>query len=208
MLLSFELLEHSLISFWRVLAGFFIGTILGLLVGVLVGTAKLFERLFGPTLQTLAPIPPPAWIPLLIILFGIGEASKIALVALGTFFVIFINTVQGIRSADQKLVEVAEMYQKDKITLIISILIPSALPSILTGTRVALALSWILLIASEVIASSKGLGWLMWDARNFSRPAEMLVGMVAVGILGKLSDMAVVWLEQRLLSWRLSFEGV
>lgn len=206
--LSAQLLEHSLISLGRLLGGFLLGSTLGVLAGSLVGLSKLFERLLAPTMQFLAPVPPVAWIPLLIILLGIGESSKIALITIGVFFVIFVNTFQGIRGADQKLVEVAQVYEKKFGELLLYVLFPSALPSILTGMRVALGLAWILLIAAEVIASEKGLGWLIWDARNFSRPDDMIVGMVTVGILGKLSDSLMARLETSLLQWRQAFKGV
>ena len=144
---------------------------------------------------------------ILIILFGIGEASKIILIAIAALFIVFINTVSGIRSADKKLVELAQVYKKPDKDLITKILLPSAVPSIMTGMRIALGLSWILLIAAEVIASSKGLGWLIWDSRNFSRPDDMIVGMITISILGKLSDMALISLERKLTKWGKTFEG-
>ena len=124
------------------------------------------------------------------------------------FFVVFVSTVQGIRGTDQKLVEVVQLYEKSHSDLTLMVLLPSAAPSIFTGMRVALGLSWVLLIAAEVIASSEGVGWLIWDARNFSRPDDMLVGMATVGILGKLSDAAMARLEKYTLRWHQRFEGV
>jgi len=165
------------------------------------------ERLIAPTIQFLAPIPPIAWIPLLIILLGIGEASKIGLIIIASFVVVYLNTVQGIRSTDQKLVDVAHVLRKSNKELIKKVLLPSATPHIFTGMRIALGLSWILLIAAEVIASSKGLGWLIWDSRNFSRPDDLFVGIIMIGILGKLSDMALVAIEKELTKWRTVFQG-
>lgn len=207
LLFNGKLTVHSLISLYRLLLGFTIGTFLGLIFGVAVGTSKLVEKIVSPTMQFLAPIPPIAWIPLLIILLGIGEASKIGLLIIASFVVVYLNTIQGIRSTDQKLVDVAHVYRKSNRELISKILLPSALPNIFTGMRIALGLSWILLIAAEVIASSKGLGWLIWDARNFSRPDDMIVGMIAIGILGKLSDKILVAIEKELTKWRVVFSG-
>ena len=207
LLFNGKLLIHSSVSVYRLLLGFGIGTMLGLVVGIMVGTSKLVEKIISPTMQFIAPIPPIAWIPLLIILLGIGEFSKIGLLIIAAFVVVYLNTIQGIRSADQKLVDVAHAYQKSNRTLITKILLPSALPNIFTGMRVALGLSWILLVAAEVIASSKGLGWLIWDSRNFSRPDDMIVGMIAIGILGKLSDNFLVAVEKRLTRWRVVFSG-
>jgi len=201
------LFVHSWASLKRLAAGYLIGTILGLTLGAWVGVSKFIQRFISPTIQFLIPIPPIAWIPLLIILLGIGEVSKVALVAVASFFTLFVNTVQGFRSTDQKLVDVANVYKKPTLELIFKVLLPSALPQIFAGLRSALALSWILLIAAEVIASSQGLGWLIWDARNFSRPDDMIVGIITIGILGKLSDSALLALEHRFVRWRNVFAG-
>lgn len=216
--LSGELLAHARVSIGRLLGGFFLGTALALIVGSVVGLSKVSERMFAPTIQALTPIPPTAWIPLLIILLGIGEESKVALIAIGAFGVVYFNTVQGIRGADQKLVEVATTLQKSRRDLTLYVLLPSAAPSIITGMRVALGLSWILLIAAEMIAarmvsdssrlSGLGLGWLIYDARNFSRADDMIVGMITMGLLGKISDMLMARVEGRVLGWRDAFKGV
>lgn len=206
-ILNGEIFEHTFISLYRLMIGFVLGTLLGLICGVAVGISKFFERLLNPLIQFLAPIPPIVWIPLLIILFGIGETSKITLLVIASFFVIFLNTVQGIRSTNQKFVDVAHVYKKSNFFLIKNILIPSALPNIFTGMRLALGLSWILLIAAEVVASSKGLGWLIWDSRNFSRPDDMFVGIITIGLLGKFSDMLLLKFEKRFTKWRNIFDG-
>jgi len=202
-----SLFVHCAASLRRLVLGYLIGTVLGLFLGASVGVSKLTQRLISPTIQFLVPIPPIAWIPLLIILLGIGEVSKVALVALASFFTLYFNTVQGFRATDQKLVDVANVYKKSNLELVFKVLFPSAMPQIFAGLRSALALSWILLIAAEVIASSKGLGWLIWDARNFSRPDDMIVGIITIGILGKLSDSALVALENRVVRWRYVFTG-
>ena len=129
------------------------------------------------------------------------------MISIAALVVVFINTVHGIRSTDQKLVEVANSYEKSNKDLITKILIPSAIPQIFTGMRVALGLSWILLIAAEVIVSTNGLGWLIWDARNFSRPDDLIVGMIVIGIWGKLSDVLLVSIEKKLTRWKRSFKG-
>ncbi|KKL58927.1 hypothetical protein LCGC14_2220440, partial [marine sediment metagenome] len=144
LLFNGQLLIHSSVSLFRFLIGFALGSFLGLLFGVVVGVSKLGERLIAPTIGLFAPIPPIAWIPLLIIFFGIGEGSKIGLIAIASAVVIYISTVQGIRSVDQKLIEVAKSYNKSTKDLLIKVLLPSAIPNILTGMRVALGLSWIL----------------------------------------------------------------
>jgi sulfonate transport system permease protein len=213
-----ELPAHALVSLGRLFGGFGLGTTAAIILGSTVGLSKTAERLLAPTLQGLLPIPVTAWTPLIIILLGIGELSKTALIAIGAFGVVYFNTLQAIRGADQNLVEVAMMLQKSRRDLTFYVLLPGALPGIITGMRVALGLSWILLVAAEMIAANiasgsarlqgLGLGWLIYDARNFSRADEMLVGMITIGLLGKLSDMLMSFLQRRLLKWRQAFQGV
>ncbi len=201
------LLKHAGASLFRLLTGFVSGSLLGLIFGIGVGLSKTLNKLLSPLFQFLAPIPPIVWIPLLIIFFGIGEISKIVLLMVASFFVLFINTVHGIRSVDKKLIEVANLYKKSNYFLIKKILIPSALSHIFLGLRLALGLSWILLIATEVVASSKGLGWLIWDSRSFSRPDDMFVGIITIGILGKITDQILIKLEAYFTSWKIRFNG-
>ena len=205
---SGELLVHTVLSLRRVLVGFAIGSTLGILVGAAVGMTRRCERFLVPTLQALTPVPPVAWIPVIIVVLGIGEESKIALIAAGVFSVLYINTFRGFRSVDEALVEVGTLHRWKSGQLAWRILLPSAEPSIFTGMRVALGLSWILLFAAEFVAHSRyGLGWLIRDARNFARPDDMLVGMFMIGLLGKLSDSAMVKVEDHALRWQRRFSG-
>lgn len=208
LLFNGTLKTHILVSIGRLSAGFLIGSALGVWTGIQIGASRSVAKLLQPTFAVLSPIPPIAWIPLLIAIFGIGEVSKIMLIAIGTFFVVLFGTINGIRGTDSRLIELASVYQKTEKELIREILIPSATPAIISSMRTALALSWILLIAAEVVGSDKGLGWLMTDARNFSRADDMIVGMITVGLLGKLTDQAMLALEQYLLRWRQVFEGI
>lgn len=215
---SGELIAHSRVSLIRLFEGFLFGSFLGVLAGAITGLSKTFERILSPTIQAFSPIPPPAWIPLLIIIFGLGESSKVALIAIGAFIIVYVNTYQGFRNTDQKLIEVANIFQKSRLQLGFSVLLPSAAPSILTGLRIALGLSWILLIASELISSKMvsestrlegmGLGWLIFDARRFGRPDDMIVGMITMGILGKITDLIMEYIENRIIHWRQVFKGL
>jgi sulfonate transport system permease protein len=197
---------HTYVSLTRLVTGFTLGAMLALVLGSLVGIFRLAETLINPTVQLLSPIPVVAWIPLFIVLFNI-DGSRIALIATGTFWTMFFSVVQGIRGADSKLVEVAYLYNKSAADILWKLLLPAALPNIFGALRIALGLSWILLLTAEVIASSSGLGWLIWDSRNFSRPDDMIVGMIAVGLLGALTDRSVALLQSRVLRWRPTFQG-
>lgn len=204
---SGEVFLHIWASGYRLLAGFLLGSICGVLAGLLVGVSRYSDRVLSPTLSILAPIPPVAWIPLLIVFFGIGDGSKVALIAIGAFFVTQTSAVAGIRGADSALIELARANGKSSFSLARHILVPAAMYEVFTSARIALALSWILLIAAEVIASSNGLGWLIWDSRNFARPDEMIAAMVVVGVLGKVTDSFLLFLQRRVLKWKTEFSG-
>lgn len=206
MIANGQLVHHVIVSFARLVAGFVIGFAMALALGSIVGLSRLAERVIAPTVQLLAPIPVVAWIPFLFILFSI-DGTKIAIIAFGTFFPVFFSVVQGIRGADKRLVEIGYMFQKTDSEILFGILLPAALPVVLTASRMALGLSWVLLLTSEIIASSAGLGWLIWDSRSFSRPDDMIVGMIAVGLLGAATDRAMAILQTRLLRWQSSFAG-
>jgi sulfonate transport system permease protein len=201
------LIGHIGVSLRRLSAGFFVGASLAVLVGTLVGLSRWAERLLAPTIGLLAPVPVSAWIPLVIILFGIGELAKVVLLAVGIFFIMFFSTVQGLRSTDPKLIEVARVYGKTSTELVTGVLMPWAIGAILQGARAALGLGWVLLIVVEVIASSDGLAWLMWDSRTFGRPATMIVGMITIALLGFITDWGICRLNRCLMFWRPTFEG-
>jgi sulfonate transport system permease protein len=208
MLFDGRLFGHAYVSMKRLLFGFILGTSLGIAMGTIVGFWRLGAKLIEPTLLALLPVPPIAWIPFLIIFFGIDEASKIALISIGSFWTLFLQTSYGIRTVDKNLVEVALILKKDWKTILRRVMLPSCLPHIFSGMRVALAISWGLLVASEIIASSKGIGWLIWDARNFSRPADLIVGMITAGILGKATDSIIVWAEKKYTKWRITYRDI
>jgi sulfonate transport system permease protein len=200
-----DLLLHVRTSLIRLGFGFIFGAAIGISFGIVVATSRLGSRLFEPTILGLIPVPPIAWIPLLIVLLGIGELSKVALIAIGSFCTLFIHSAHATREADSKLIELSHAFGKSKTQILCHILIPSAIPTIAASARVAMALSWTLLLCSEIIASSKGLGWLIWDSRNFSRPDDMIAGMVVVGVLGKASDIGIQLIEHRLTRWKSTY---
>jgi sulfonate transport system permease protein len=204
---SGKLLAHAWFSVRRLFLGFFAGLLPAFCIGALVGYSRYVGRLLSPTISLLAPIPVTAWIPLVIIMAGVGEASKAAVIAVGTFFPIYFGTVNGIRAVDPKLIEVARMYEKQPLTTLTHIMLPCALDSIFLGMRSALGLAWVLLIVAEVIAASDGIGWLMWDARNFARPADMIVGMLTAGVLGAVTTGIMSCVQRMLLFWRPTFNG-
>lgn len=199
------LFRNSAVSIARLVGGLALGSATGVLLAFLVGTIRPLARLLEPTLGALIPIPGVAWIPFLIITFGIGETTNVALLSIGSFCVLFMQTLQGVRHVDSGLVEVGFVLGKSRQQILIHILFPAALPSIFAGVRVALALSWTLLVASEMIASSSGLGWLIWNSRNFSRSDDMIAAMIAVACLGRATEVILTEIERRALRWKVSY---
>lgn len=205
--ISGVLWEHALASLSRLGAGYALGSLAGIFLGSLAAMFGVWERLLCPTIKILAPTPPIAWVPLYIILFGIEEASKIALIFSACAIVAFMNTFEGIRAVDQSLVELGKLHQKSRWETYRHILLPGASRQILVGLRLGLGFAWILVVAAELIASTQGLGWFIWDARNFSRPDEMLAGILTLGSLGFLTDTSLTALESPLLSWEDNYAG-
>jgi len=200
------LIHHIVVSLGRLAFGLSIGVTAGLFLGSVLALSRLLDGIVSPTIQILTPVPVIAWTPLLIIFLGI-DGARIALIAVGAFFIVLFGTFQGIRSTSFSLIEMARMYQKSDFDLVRHVLLPGAMPQIFDALRLTLGMGWVLLLIGEIIASSSGLGWLIWDSRNFSRPDDMIVGMVTVGILGKCSDMALARLQAYCLRWRPSFTG-
>lgn len=196
------LLANARISLLRLFAGFVLGSILGIALGVLVGVSKFASKIFEPLILILIPVPPLAWIPLLIIIFGIDEGSKIALLSIGCFCTLFLTTSYSVKSTDKNLLELSKLYSKEWYVKLLRIILPFSASNIVGSLRVAMALSWTLLMASEMIAASAGLGWFIWDSRNFSRADDMIVGMISVGILGWFTDRLLVSLGKYFNRWK------
>jgi sulfonate transport system permease protein len=207
MLQDHTLLSHSIVSLQRLFGGFALGALPAFCMGMLTGYYRWAERFLTPTVHLLAPVPVTAWIPIVIIIAGIGELSKAVVIAIGAFFPVYYGTFNGIRSADVKFLEVARLYDKTPQQVLRHVLLPSALPHILRSMTTALTLGWILLVVAEVIASSEGLGWLMWYARNFGRPDQLIVGMITTGVLGALTTGIFVAAERHFSRWRPAYQG-
>ncbi len=190
-----------LISVGRVLKGYLIAASLGIVLGILIGLSKHLERFTNLLVQLIKPIPPIAWIPLVILWFGIGESGKIFLIFLGGFFTILINVIDGIRQADPKLIEVSASMETPLLKHIFLMVIPSAAPSIFTGLRTGLSSCWMCVVAAELVSSSTGLGYLIMNARQFGRTDVVLIGMLTIGIIGKIMDSLLKVAEKSVIRW-------
>jgi sulfonate transport system permease protein len=204
---SGELPRHLGISLLRVLNGFAIAAGLGLALGIGIGLSRRLDRATDLTIQLIKPIPPIAWIPLAILWFGIGETSKVFIIFLGAIFPILVNTIDGIRQTDSRHVELARILEISRVRFITHVVLPGALPAIMTGLRVGLMVAWMCVVAAELIAASSGVGYLIMDARQLSQTDQVLVGMITIGAMGKALDIVLKEIERRLITWKSTFNG-
>ena len=200
-----DLFIHLGVSLLRAATGFAIGGAIGLALGILVGFSPLAQALLDRSIQMVRAIPFLAMLPLVIVWFGVGEAAKIFLVALAVLFPIYINTMLGIRQIDPKLMELAKVIGLNRSAVVRRIILPGAMPSILTGVRYALAHAWLALVIAETLATTKGIGFLAMDAREFLQTNVILLTIIIYAIVGVVADALVRLLEARFLSWHANY---
>ena len=198
---SGQLLKDIGISLLRVLEGYLIAATLGITLGVLMGISEKINKLFFLTFTSIRQIPMLAWIPLIVLWFGIGESSKIIVIVLAAFFPVLLNTMNGIKRADKKLIEVGNMYNLSKWKLLTKIYFPSALPSIFVGLKLGLGISWMAVVGAEIIASSSGIGYRMNDARSLMQPEVVFVGMIAIALIGIIMDQILTRISKKITPW-------
>lgn len=197
-----ELPHHLLISLGRAASGLFIGILIGTLFALISGLSIRGEETVDATLQMLRTIPHLAIVPLFILWFGIGETPKIALVAMGVVFAIYINLFAGLRNVDVKIVEAARTLGVTRYEMIRHIFLPGAMPQALVGLRYALGSAWLSLVVGEQINARSGIGYLIMDAREFMRTDVIFVGLIVYALLGLSTDMIVRALDKAAFKWR------
>lgn len=202
-----SLLNDLGVSLLRAVAGFAIGGSVGFALGILVGFSRIAEAAIDRSVQMIRAIPFLAVLPLVIVWLGVGEAEKIFLVALGVTFPIYINTTLGIRQVDPKLIELGRVQGLGSLELIRRIVLPGALPSILTGVRYALATAWLALVVAETIGAQSGIGFLAMDAREFLRTDVIVLTIVIYALIGVAADAIARLLERRMLAWHPNYGG-
>ncbi len=204
LLVTGELLDNLVVSLGRVAAGLALGVTTGVVLACLAGLSRLGEDLIDAPVQMIRTLPFLALVPLFILWFGIGEAPKVGLVALGTSFPIYLNLFAAIRGVDPKLMEAGRVFGLGRAALLRQVVLPGALPGALVGLRYSLGTAWLSLVVAEQINASSGIGYLINDARDFLRTDVILVGLLMYALLGLGADALVRLLERRLLAWRPS----
>jgi sulfonate transport system permease protein len=207
LLSSGQLVEHMTVSLQRAAYGLGLGVLTGTALALVAGLSRLGEDLVDPPLQMARTLPVLGLVPLFILWFGIGETAKVLMVALATTFPVYLNTFAGIRGVDQRLVEAASTLGLRRAGLVRHVVLPAALPHFLVGLRYSLGIAWLVLVVSEQINASSGLGYLMTRAREFMQTDVIVVALVVYAALGLLSDLAVRTLERSALAWRPTFAG-
>jgi sulfonate transport system permease protein len=189
-------------SIRRVLSGFLLGAGAGLLLALVAGLSRVGEDAVDPPMQMLRTLPHFGLIPLFIVWMGIGEMPKIALIAMGVAFPLYLNTFAGIRSVDRKLLEAAHTLNLTRRQRLRHVIVPGALPQALVGLRQSLGVAWLSLIVAETVSADSGLGYLINDAREFLKTDVIVVGLAVYSLLGLLTDTLVRFVERRALAWR------
>jgi sulfonate transport system permease protein len=202
LLLSGELPHHLLVSLARVALGLAIGVSTGVALALVAGLSRRGEDIVDAPMQMLRTLPFLALVPLFILWFGIGETPKIALVALGSAFPVYLTLFSGIRGVDPKLAEAGRVFGLDRRGLVRHVILPGALPSGLVGLRYALGSAWLSLVIAEQINATAGIGFLINDARDFLRTDVIVVGLLVYALLGLGADALVRAFERRALAWR------
>ena len=202
---SGELTRHTVATVLRVAAGFALGVASATLLGAIAGYSALARSLLDPSLQALRAIPSIAWVPLFILWFGIFEASKVALIAVGVFFPIYLGLMAAIVSVDRKIVEVGRIFRLSGPAMIRRILIPAVLPAYVVALRAGLGLGWMFVVAAEFMGASEGLGYLLVDGQQLGKPTQIVAAIVAFALLGKASDWVLVAVTAPLLRWQDAF---
>lgn len=199
---SGQLLVHLATSLERLAWGFAVGALAGISVGVAVGFFSLADAVVQPVIAATFPIPKIALLPLLILWLGIGEASKVAVVALGVFFPMAINTYSGVRQADPVLIRAAVSFGAGRWSVIRKVILPSALPMVFAGLRLGAGIALLLLVAAEQIAADAGIGFLILQSGNLMETTRLMVGIVVLSLLGVLSTWGLAGLERIVIRWR------
>ena len=202
---SGELFSHIGITTVRVFFGFVIGTVTATIAGAVTGYFGLARRLIDPSLQALRSIPSIAWVPLFILWFGIFEASKVALIAVGVFFPVYLGVSGAILSVDRKIVEVGRIFRLSGFALVRRVMLPAVFPAYVTALRAGLGLGWMFVVAAEFMGASEGLGYLLVDGQQMGKPDQIMAAIITFAVIGKLTDSLLLAVTTPFLTWQDSY---
>jgi ABC-type nitrate/sulfonate/bicarbonate transport system permease component len=205
LIVSGELLGELVPSLWRMFAGYFVGVALGVLVGLLMGYVRFFYTLLEPITEVLRPIPSPAYLPIVILFLGIDDEMKIFMIAFASFFPVLLNTYSGVRSVDPVQLQTARTFGVSGWKLLWQIVLPASSPYIFTGMRVSLAVALIVMVISEMVAASSGIGYFILSAQRGFKIREMFAGVLTLAALGYILNRLFLMIENRVLAWHYGY---
>lgn len=205
LLLSGELLGQVVASLWRMFAGYFIGVFLGVLLGLLMGYVAFFYNLLEPITEVLRPIPSPAYLPIMILFLGIDDEMKIFMIAFASLFPVLLNTYTGVRSVDPIQLQTARTFGVTGGKLLWQIVLPASSPYIFTGMRVSLAVALIVMVISEMVAASDGIGYFILSAQRGFKIRDMFAGVLTLAVLGYVLNRLFVYIEGKVLAWHYGY---
>lgn len=197
-----SILGHVGVSLRRVLLGLGFASLLGILIGLGMGWNKRFNAVVSPIFTSFRPIPPIAWIPIIILWFGVGEVPKIIIIFIGSFFIIGQNTAAGVGMVDPAYINVGKVYRASSWQMLRHIVLPAAFPAIMAGLRIGLSSAWMVVVAAEMLASKSGLGFLITRGSDNLDTALVLIGMILIGLIGWILSALFTWIERRICPWR------
>lgn len=198
---KYTMIVHIAVSLYRVAVAFAISTVAGIALGVGMGYSRLLEAILKPIFEFIRPIPPLAWIPLSILWFGLGDQSKFFIIFLGCFCFITVNTYDGAKNVDPELMGAARMLGANERQVFFEIVLPSSVPYIFAGLQIAVTAGWSAVVGAEMVRSDEGVGWMIVRGMNTGNTVQIMVGMVAIGIVGFILANLTTALERRLCAW-------
>jgi ABC-type nitrate/sulfonate/bicarbonate transport system permease component len=205
LVISGELPSEVVPSLWRMFAGYFIGVALGVGIGLLMGYVQFFYNLLEPITEVLRPIPSPAYLPIMILFLGIDDEMKIFMIAFATVFPVLLNTYSGVRSVDPIQLQTARTFGVSGRKLLMQIVLPASAPYIFTGMRISLAVALIVMVISEMVAASSGIGYFILSAQRGFKIREMFAGVLTLAMLGYILNRLFLLIENRVLAWHYGY---
>jgi NitT/TauT family transport system permease protein/sulfonate transport system permease protein len=201
---KYSILGHVSFSLSRVLVGYLVASAAGISLGIFMGWNRYAEAVFRPFYEMIRPIPPIAWIPLAILWFGLGEFSKYFLIFLASFNNVTLNAFDGARSVDKTLIGASKMLGANNIQTLFLVILPSSVPVIFAGLQVAIGVAWATVVAAEMVRSTEGAGWVIINGQEMMNTVQILIGIIAIGVVGYLLAISMRKLEARLCAWNKS----
>ncbi|MBP2630378.1 MAG: ABC-type transporter, integral rane subunit [Firmicutes bacterium] len=202
LLFSGELIYHTAISVQRILLGFAVGAIPGIIIGIAMGLSPWVRSSLEPMINATYPIPKLALMPLILLIFGLGETSKIFTIAIGVFYLVVINTLTGVLNIDKIYLDVAKSFGANRKNFYLTVALPGALPMIFAGLKLGMGMALILIVAAELSAAQAGIGWMIWRAYDMFDIERMFVALIMLSVLGYIFSLILDWLERLALPWK------